>query len=127
MKMDKLNKNIGKSCIMDFKTGILVMAIGIVMVVMTASSVSAGAYANCIVTDGSNTDADSASGVGSTASCCLATVCGQYDGYAKGKMDDGTLWPGPTSSYWAHVSCTGDWMWLDATSYYNYAVVDYGC
>ncbi len=41
MKMDKLNKNIGKSCIVDFKTGILMLLVGIAMIGMTMSSVSA--------------------------------------------------------------------------------------
>ncbi|CEG12214.1 hypothetical protein MSIBF_A2020036 [groundwater metagenome] len=40
-EMGKLNKNIYKNCIMDLKIGILVMAIGMVVVGMTASSVSA--------------------------------------------------------------------------------------
>ncbi len=95
---------------MDFKTGMLVMLVGIAIVGIIAGSVSASVHECCKIT------ADPAGetchqGYG-TAYCYYGYWCGPYDGYGSGENSLG-------GTYHVDVGCTGDYMKIWSTVYTN--------
>ncbi len=82
---------------MNFKTGMLVMLVGIAVIWVAASSVAGyTTCAYCQIYAGSSHDAHLNSGEGDrTASCYLSNICGFYDGYVDGTTGEGSYYSDP--------------------------------